>query len=50
MFLNLDEELLHREDVVGDVERSHGHEEGRVVEADQLSEHLAPQLTLEIQC
>ena len=44
--LDLDEELLHGEDVVGDVERPDRDEEGRVVQADQLTQHLAPDLAL----
>ena len=44
--LDLYEELLHGEDVVGDVERPDGHQEGGVVQADQLTQHLAPDLAL----
>ena len=45
--LDLDEELLHGEDVVGDVERTDGDEERRVVQADQLAQHLAPDVALD---
>ena len=44
--LDLDEELLHGEDVVGDVERADGDEERRVVQADQLAQHLATDVAL----
>ena len=46
MILDLDEEFLHGENVVGDVERPDGHEERRVVQADQLAQHLATNLAL----
>ena len=46
MVLDLDEELLHGEDVVGDVERADGDEERRVVQADQLAQHLATDVAL----
>ena len=44
--LDLDEELLHGEDVVGDVERADGDEERRVVQADQLAQHLSTDVAL----
>lgn len=47
MLLDLDEELLHGEDLLGDVERAHGDEERRVIQADQLAQHRAPEFSLE---
>ena len=47
MVLDLDEELLHGEDVIGDVERADGNEERRIVQADQLPQHFATDLALD---
>lgn len=47
VIFDLDEELLHGEDVVRHIERAHGHEESGVVQADQLPQHGAAELGLQ---
>ena len=44
---NFNEELFHWENVIGDIEASHRDKKGSVVEADQLSQDLSPQIGLE---